>query len=120
MWNEPTKKQLAKLPKLYDTEHIPLQEKPIHLHFFLGACDWFISEYDGKDLFWGFCILNGDLQMAEWGYVSFNELKEIRMSGGLEVDRDLFWKVRPANQVELIRKAQGWDGEVNDGIRTRT
>jgi hypothetical protein len=49
MWNEPTLEQLAKLPKLYETEKVPLKEKPIYIHFFIGNCDWFISEYDGED-----------------------------------------------------------------------
>ena len=71
MWNVPTKERLAEIPKLYETEHIALQDKLIHLHFFLGGCDWFIAEHDGGDLFWGFAVLNGDLHMAEWGYISF-------------------------------------------------
>ena len=49
--NEPTKEQLAKLPKLYETEKSPLKDKPIYFHFFIGVCDWFVSEYDGEDLF---------------------------------------------------------------------
>ena len=81
MWNIPSKERLAKIPKLYETEHIPLREKLIHLHFFIGGCDWFIAEFDGKDLFWGFAILNNDYQMAEWGYVSFSELKSIKLNG---------------------------------------
>jgi hypothetical protein len=43
MWNEPTKEQLA---KFYETEKVPLEDKPIYLHCFIGDCDWFISEYD--------------------------------------------------------------------------
>ena len=77
MWNEPSKERLAKIPRLYKTENVPLKEKEIHLHFFIGVCDWFICEYD--DLFFGFAILNNDMQMAEWGYVSFSELKSCRL-----------------------------------------
>ena len=51
MWNEPTKKRLAKIPKLYETEHVPLKEKEIHLKFFVGNCTWYIAEFDGKDIF---------------------------------------------------------------------
>ena len=43
MWNEPTKEQLAKIPRLHETENIPLKDKPIYLHFFIGRCDWFLS-----------------------------------------------------------------------------
>jgi hypothetical protein len=104
MWNMPSEDRLATIPRLYETEHIPLQEKVIHLHFFIGACDWYICEFDGEDLFFGFAILNNDYQNAEWGYISFNELKEINIRG-IEIDNDLHWKVRPANEVEKIRKA---------------
>jgi hypothetical protein len=110
MWNEPTKERLAKIPKLYETEDVPLQDKEIHLHFFIGGCDWYICEWDGKDTFFGFAILNNDYQMAEWGYISFSELKSIKMDGWLEVDCELeeSWKVRKAAQVDKIRIAQGW------------
>jgi len=43
MWNEPTPEQLARIPRLYETENTSLKDKPIHLHCFIGGCDWFIS-----------------------------------------------------------------------------
>jgi hypothetical protein len=108
MWNEPSQEQLAKIPKLYETEHIPLQDKLIYLHFFIGGCDWYIAETDGNDLFWGFVILNNDYQMAEWGYFSFNELRSIKSLGWIQIDNDLHWEVVPAIRVERIRKAMRW------------
>ena len=71
MWNIPSKEQLAKIPKLYQTEGVLLKDKPIHLHFFLGGCDWYIAEFDGDDTFFGYAIINNDLENAEWGYISF-------------------------------------------------
>ena len=65
MWNTPTRQQLDRIPRLYDTEHTPAEEKLIYLHFFIGGCDWYIAEYDGDDLFFGFAILNGDYEMAK-------------------------------------------------------
>ena len=111
MWNEPSKERLARIAKLYQTEEIPLQEKLIHLHFFIAGCDWFVAEFDGEDLFWGFAILNEDYEMAEWGYVSFQELKSIKVKGWLEVDCETeeAWRVRKAVEVEKIRIAQGWE-----------
>jgi hypothetical protein len=110
MWNEPTKERLAKVPRLYDTEYIPVQDKEIHLHFFIGGCDWYISETDGEDIMFGFCILNNDLEMAEWGYVSLSELRSIKASGWCEVDCELekHWKIRKAKEVDTIKKACGW------------
>lgn len=104
MWNTPTPERLATLPRLYETEHIPLQDKLIFLHFFLGSCDWYIAEYDGDDLFFGYAILNGDTDNAEWGYVSFQELQEVRI-GFVEVDCELeeYWQIRPASQIDNIK-----------------
>ena len=109
MWNEPTQERLSKIPKLYETENVPLQEKLIYLHFFIGGSDWFVAEYD-DDLFFGFVVLNGDLQMAEWGYVSFPELKSIKVQGWLEIDCEFeeHFPVQKAKHIELIRKANGW------------
>jgi hypothetical protein len=113
MWNAPTKERLKKIPKLYETENLPLKEKLIYLHFFIGGCDWYITEYDGKDLFFGFAILNNDYQMAEWGYVRFSELKEIKVDGWLEVDCELedIWQVKRAVEIDKIRIASGWPEE---------
>lgn len=107
MWNEPSHEALSALPKLYETEKTPFKDKVIHLHFFIRKTDIYIAEYDGDDLFWGFSILNGDLQMAEWGYISFSELKSINV-GGLQVDFDLLWMPCKASEVEVICEAQGW------------
>ena len=101
MWNIPSKKRLDQIPRLYQTEEIPLAEKIIHMHFFIAGCDWYIAEFDGEDLFWGFANLNDELN-AEWGYVSFNELKSLEI-GGIEIDCDLYWKIVPAKQVSKIK-----------------
>jgi hypothetical protein len=68
MWNEPPPEKLDSIPRLYETEDIPLADKTVHLHLFIGGCDWFICEYDGDDLFFGYAILNGDITNAEWGH----------------------------------------------------
>ena len=103
MWNIPTQEELDRIPRLYQTEDIPLKDKLIYLHFFIGSCDWFIAEYDGEDLFWGYAILNDDHDMAEWGYLSFTEMKEVKIRGWLEIDRDMNWQIRKASEIDLIR-----------------
>ena len=103
MWNEPTKEQLKKIPRLYETEDIPADDKLIYLHFFIGGSDWYIAEYDGEDTFFGYAILNGDTEMAEWGYISFRELRNLKIPPGFEVECEEFWKVRKAGEVEKIR-----------------
>jgi hypothetical protein len=104
MWNEPSKERLDRIPRLYETENVPLPDKLIHLHFFIGGCDWFVAEYDGEDLFFGYAVLNGDYDNAEWGYVSLSELKAVRV-GFLEVDCESedAWAIRKASQIPAIR-----------------
>ena len=105
MWNEPGKERLDKIPKLYETENIPLPDNLIYLHFFIGASDWYVAEYDGNDLFWGYAVLNNDHVNAEWGYISFSEMKAIKINGWLEVDCETeeSWKIRKASEVKKIR-----------------
>lgn len=86
MWNTPSQEVLDKIPRLYETENIPLEDKKIFLHFFIGNCHWYIAEYDGGDIFFGYAVLNGDIQNAGWGYISFSELKEIKIDDWCEVE----------------------------------
>jgi hypothetical protein len=85
------------IPALYATDRIPVAEKMIVAHYFVGGCDWWITEYNPADgIAFGYACL-GDPTMAEWGYVSLVELEEIviRPSVGLPipmvVERDLHW-----------------------------
>ena len=110
MWNVPSQERLSQIPKLYETEHTPLQEKLVYLHFFVAGCDWWVCEYDGSDTFWGYIILNKNLAFAEWGYFNFTELRRLKAYGWLEIDceTDQFWKVRPASEIDMICKGNGW------------
>jgi hypothetical protein len=106
MWNKPSRKQLESLPKLgaNDKKGLSLGDIKILLHFFIGGCDWYIAEYDGKDLFFGFAILNDDKPNAEWGYISFEELKKLKIYGTFEVDcEDERWfEPQAAKNIEKI------------------
>ena len=106
MWNKPTENQLSKLPELYSSGHIPIMEKVIHMHFFLGGCDWYVAEYDKENQnFFGFVILNNDYVMAEWGYFNFIELCELKVQF-VEVDRDIHFTQAKAKCIDNIRKAE--------------
>jgi hypothetical protein len=108
MWNKPSPEELAKIPAFYATEKVSLKDKVIHMHFFLGGCDWYAAEYDPEDqIFFGFAILNNDLEMAEWGNISFKELCDLAVKF-VEVDRDLHWRPRKAIEVDRIKQAERW------------
>lgn len=102
MWNVPDIKTLQALPELHANEHLSFGEEIVHLHFFIYNSDWYITEFDGVDTFYGFCILNGDSEMAEWGYVSFKELKSICVAQGIEVDNNKFWLPTQAKNIKKI------------------
>ena len=118
MWNEPTKKQLDALPGLYDTEDISTDDKIVHMHFFIGGSDWWITEFDGKDLFFGYARLSGMEDFAEWGYMSFRELKDLKVTREIrnshlelipmiyEIDHDLHWRPKPFSEIHLSSIAQ--------------
>ena len=82
MWNRPTLKQLEDLPKLYETTNVKPEDKIIHMHFWIFQSDWFIAEVDPKTgLLYGFVILNGDTENAEWGYIPLEDLIRINVKG---------------------------------------
>ena len=105
MWAKPSEEELKAIPKLYEQDGEHTCNKLVYLHFFLGSCDWFMTEYDGIDSFFGFAIL-GDPEMAEWGYISFKELIELKVSF-MEVDSDRHWRVKKVKDVSKIVDAKG-------------
>ena len=91
------------MPPLYSTEDIPFKDKVIYGHFFLGKSDWYVAEYDpDKRLFFGYAVLNGDYQNAEWGYISYDELLDLKIGPGFEVEWDKNWKPKKANEINKI------------------
>ena len=88
-----TKEIAKRLPALYSTESIKLEDKTVQVKFFnpVGAATWWIFEgeeqEDGDWLLFGMADLGMGCQ--ELGYVSLNELKGIRLRFGLSIERDL-------------------------------
>lgn len=105
MYKPPTEKQLSKIPTYDNCEGTEFKDRIIHEHFFLGGSDWYITSYEpDTEIFFGFVILNGDTDMSEWGDISFEELKEVKMQGVFEVDRDKYWKKKKACEVDKIKE----------------
>ncbi len=92
------KNLLKTIPKLYETEE---QNDPIvYVKLFLDAWTWYITELsiDG-DICFGYVISPFG---AELGYFSLNEIKSIKGSLGLGVERDLSFK---PTKLSIIKKA---------------
>ncbi len=103
MWNIPSQERLNRIPRLYATESTPLESKLVFLHFFIGGSEWYVCEFDGDDLFFGYAILNDDHPNAEWGYFSFSELEDISING-IEVDcePESLWPPKPVSEIPRI------------------
>ncbi len=77
---------IEQMPKTYETDGQDENKKMVYLHYFSSGSDWYILEKDSeKDQLqaFGYVILNGDFQNAEYGYISIEELKSI---GRIELD----------------------------------
>ena len=98
MWNHPTEDELDAIPTLFSTEHVPLGDKQIMMHFYIDFCHWYVTEYDGNDTFFGLVMLNNRWDQAEWGYFSLREIEKVCI-GGVEVTRDLDWSPKPLSDV---------------------
>lgn len=116
----PPDSELNAMPKLYSTESVLTRDKLVHLHYFVGGFDWWIVEVDPDSLIaFGFACLNDPVN-AEWGNIDLVELallyrrgemmrKEMNGTTALVarppiiVERDLYWQVRPAGEVEGIK-----------------
>ena len=87
------------IPKLYETEE---QNNPIaYVKLFLDAWTWYITELSiDNNICFGYVISPFE---SELGYFSLNEIKSIKGSLGLGVERDISFK---PTALAIIRKAK--------------
>lgn len=90
-------KQVMSVPALGATENLESNEKMVILHYFYAGSDWYIFEM-GDGLFFGYTILNNDLDMAEYGYISIEELTNTN-----KIELDFYWTPRTLDQVLKTR-----------------
>jgi hypothetical protein len=76
------------IPPFYSSEDVELEEKIVYAKFFLENWTWYILEYD-KDSNTFFALVDG--LDRELGYVSLDELEQVRGHMGLYVERDLYF-----------------------------
>lgn len=106
----PPAAELATIPALYETDDAgPLGDRVVHLHYFVGGCDWWLIEVDvpeGRGF--GYVRLGSD-HGAEWGYVDLHDLARILVTRvNFPVERDLHWRPRSAREV-LPATAWAWN-----------
>lgn len=88
--------RITSMPATYQTDGQG-DDAICHLHYFSGACDWYIIEKDcemPQHQAFGWCDLG--MGCPELGYVSIEELK------GLGVELDLHWEPKPLREVKQL------------------
>ncbi len=89
-----TQEVAQQIPALYSQEH--KKDPTVYVKFFTpwSHWTWYVTEFDGDDLFFGF--VQGFDQ--EFGYFSLSEMESVRGPGGLQIERDLYFKPKPLSQ----------------------
>ncbi len=92
-----TKELISKIPKLYETEAVPLEEKVAYVKLFHPASNWtwYVIEYDGQDTCWG--LVDG--HEMEFGYFLLSELNQPLGTYRLTAERDKWF--RPTTVQDL-------------------
>lgn len=71
--------EIAKTTKSITTNEELVNKDGTHnlgLHYFLGNTDIYVSQIYEDGSTFGYTILNGDIQMSEWGYSSLEEITQ--------------------------------------------
>ena len=84
------------LPELYANEEVGLDAQAV-VKFFTpdSSWTWYASEFDGDDIFFGLVIGH----VAEFGYFSLSELREVRGPLGLPIERDLHFEPKTLREL---------------------
>lgn len=85
-----TKSDLSRIPKLYETEDMELEDRIIHAKFFTpwSSWTWYVIEFDGINQCFGY-VKGHD---SEFGYFSLRELDSLEGPFGLKVERDIHFE----------------------------
>lgn len=68
--------------------------KMVKAHYFYAGSDWYVTEYMGNGEVYGYALLNDDVQMSEWGYMSIAEFNDVG-----RVEMDFHWTPKPMDEV---------------------
>ena len=84
------------MPKTYETESSETREVVAHLHYFVGSCDWWITEKDLEEKqlqAFGVARLHG--HSPELGYINIDELIDLSVKSNFGfpvfVELDFNW-----------------------------
>lgn len=87
-------KLITGMPKSYDQDGV--KDPIVYLHYFWGGSDWYITEKDIEDeqqQAFGYAVLGGMEDCAEFGYISLVEV----LANNIELD--LYWTPKPLSEA---------------------
>lgn len=105
-----TKEIAGKLPKLGETDK-PGTDPMVHLKLFssFGRYTFYVTEFDGEDTLFGYCLSPAGADLDELGYASFAELEQATVLGGVPaIERDCYWDAKPLSECEGVNKGGRW------------
>lgn len=94
------------IPKLYEQDGKG-KNAVCYLHYFVGGTDWYITEWNRDNEFYGYVCLNGDWEMAEFGYIPKEYLIDNDLSPLNKPELDFYWKYKTINQILEKEYPQG-------------
>lgn len=72
--------------------YTPERKHPLAFKYVIGNTSFYISEWDGGDSLFGYTVLNGDTQNSEWGYISLDEVKDLKLPyGSLQIPTEMIF-----------------------------
>lgn len=101
LMTESIKKQI---PKLYETEETPHEDKTVYVKYFspYSGWSWYVVEFDGVDMCFG--LVKGF--EIEYGYFSLTELAGVTVFNGVPaIERDLSFTPKPLKEIEEMLRA---------------
>lgn len=60
------------------------------IHYFIGSSDWYVCEVNEDNVGFGYAIINGDTQNAEYGYIDLNEVTTLTLNGFTQTELDIY------------------------------
>jgi len=89
-------------PPLYSTEDVALGDKTVVAKFFdpTGRFTFYMFEYDpGERCAFGWCVSPFGSDCDEPGYMTIDEMEDIKGAWGLGIERDMYFSPKPFRDV---------------------
>jgi hypothetical protein len=76
----------------------------------------YVTEFDGEDTLFGYCISNGGESFDEWGYSNLHEIASAALpSGTPAIERDIHFSPKPLRECEGALRRDGTDTATGAG-----